>query len=482
MPRPGRGGQGRGGGDRGRGGDPGRSEGDRGRAGRGAEGGGGSRPGRPEPGGGAGGKERGGRREHARDADPPARGGGGDPARRDAAKQRPPDRPGGREAGFSAQGPQSRRSAPDSPPPPRGQGAGKLAGAKPAAASIEVGATENKPELLETLPIATAAGSAPRVLVSLGPQTKTDSPLPDLAPGDRLLAFAELELTTDADDPAHPGLIGNAYSYSPAVEATLLLAADAEAVAPQPGRAVELAGAPWRRDVSHQRHHAVVTFGDAELRVPKGGLPWSGPSFINLVVGAGHPDAKPGDVLLVGQNEKTPTVVQDMAGIRAVRFRPGDASEPPAEREATCLCAGVPVAKTETVVLSHELSDLAQGERLLVRGRLFTDADELASPARISTRLFVADSPTQTEPGGAAAAALSWKGHLSKFTGFNCLPGEGPQASSKYGVATVREAPGRSLYVNLVAVSGAPFGGLSPSEQLRVDAAQSSLDVTRFRP
>ena len=233
--------------------------------------------------------------------------------------------------------------------------------------------------------------------------------------------------------------------------------------------------------MSHQRHHAVVTFGDAELRVPKDGLSWSGPSFINLAVGASHPEANPGDVLLVGQNEKTPTVVQDMAGIRAVRFRPGDAAEPPAEREATCLCAGVPIAKAETVVLSHELPDLAQGERLLVRGRLVTDADGLASPARISTRLFIADSPTQTEPGGTAATALSWKGHLSKFTGFNCLPGEGPQASSKYGVATVRDAPGRSLYVNLVAVSGAPFGGLSPSEQLRVDTAQSSLDVTRFR-
>ncbi len=51
-------------------------------------------------------------------------------------------------------------------------------------------------------------------------------PLPELRGGDRLLAFAELELTTDAEDPNHPGLIGNAYSYSPTVEATMLLAAD----------------------------------------------------------------------------------------------------------------------------------------------------------------------------------------------------------------------------------------------------------------
>ncbi len=105
------------------------------------------------------------------------------------------------------------------------------------------------------------------------------------------------------------------------------------------------------------------------------------------------------------------------------------------------------------------------------------------SPRRRGSRRGCS-SPTRRlrpSPAGPPRTALSWKGHLSKFTGFNCLPGEGPQASSKYGVATVREAPGRSLYVNLVAVSGAPFGGLSPSEQLRVDTAQSSLDVTRFR-
>ena len=102
----------------------------------------------------------------------------------------------------------------------------------------------------------------------------------------------------------------------------------------------------------------------------------------------------------------------------------------------------VPIAKRETVVLSHELPDLAQGERLLVRGRLVTDADGLAAPARISTRMFIADAPDQTEPGGAAAASVTWKGHLSKFTGFNCIPGDGPQASSKYGVATVRRRRG----------------------------------------
>ena len=367
-------------------------------------------------------------------------------------------------------------------PPPAAQGVAPEPARrdrKAAGAAIAVGETENKPELLETLPIVTAPGSGRRVVLTLAGDTKTDSPLPDLAGGDRLLAMAELELTTDADDPNHPGLIGNAYTYSPNVEAVLLLAPSPDVVDTSQG-AIELSRAPWRQTVSHQHHHAVITFGDAEARIPEGGLPWQGPAHVNLVVEASSPDARDGDVMLVGQNETTPTVVQDMAGIRVVRFRPADAPEPAAERDASCLCAAVPVAKRETVVLSHELAGLRQGDQLLVRGTLVTDAAGLASPARISTRMFIADAPDQTDPGGDAAASVTWKGHLSKFTGFNCVPGEGPQTSRKYGVATIRRDPGASLYVNMVAVSGAPFGGLGPSDQLRVDTTRSSLEVVRF--
>jgi hypothetical protein len=372
---------------------------------------------------------------------------GGGRDRQPQQRDRPPARPGRREDPAADDGP-----------------------AGPPKTAIEVGATENKPELVETLAIATAPGSG-TVVLSLGRETKTETPLPDLAPGDRLLAFAELELTTDADDPNHPGLVGNAYSYAPDVTARLVLAGGAGDL-----DGIELSKSPWTQAVTHQRHHAVVTFGDAQARIPDG---WKG-GHVNLVVDASHPGAKPGDVLLVGQNEKTPTVVQDMAGIRVVRFRPGDAREPAPETQESCLCSGVPIAKQETVVLSQELANLQAGERLLVRGTLVTNADGLAAPARISTRMFIAEGPDQAEPGGAAAADVTWKGHLSKFTGFNCVPGEGAQTSRKYGVATVRQAPGRSLYVNLVAVSAAPFGGNAPTDQLPVDTGASSLSVTRF--
>ncbi len=224
--------------------------------------------------------------------------------------------------------------------------------------SIEIGATENKPELLETIPITTQPGSARRVALSLGPDSDTDSPLPDIAGGDRLEVLAELELTTDAPDPNHPGLIGNAYTYAPNVEATLLLAADATRHRGRP------AGdrARTRRGARRSATSATTAWSlsaTARSAVPAGGLPWGAGARINLVVGASHPQAQDGDVLLVGQNEKTPVVVQDMAGIRAVRFRPGErARSPPPQRQTSCLCSAIPVSKTRTVVLSQELAGL----------------------------------------------------------------------------------------------------------------------------
>jgi len=332
---------------------------------------------------------------------------------------------------------------------------------------------------VETVPIVQERKSGRRVVLSFGPQTSTETPFPDLEPGDRLRVFAELEATTDAADASHPGRIGNAYSYAPEVSAWLLLAASPEDAEAKPRGAIELAR-PWRQKVSHQHHHAVVTFDDAELRVPADGLPWRGPSSVNLVLGASHPQARRGDVLLIGQNEKTSVVVQDMAGIRVVRLRGPQEDQP--VRETACLCAGIPVAKTETVVLSHQLDDLQEGEQLLVRGNLVTDAAPLGYPARISTRLFLADSREQAEPGGSARAVASWKGQLSKFTGFNCIPAEGPRASRKFGVVAIRRAPGRPLFANMVAVSAAPFGGAARGDQLPIDTARSFLEVTRYPP
>ncbi|HLM30564.1 MAG TPA: hypothetical protein VK326_02765 [Solirubrobacterales bacterium] len=352
----------------------------------------------------------------------------------------------------------------------------------PAIRKVRVGSTGNDAELCETIPITKQRGRQRRVAMSFGSATRTDSPLPDLAPGDRLLVFAELEVTTDAEDAHHPGLIGKPYSYAPKVEARLLLAADDRQTEQRAGKAIALAP-PWREAVSHLRHHGVVVFPKGTFTVPAAGLPWGGDHHVNLVLGADHPRAKQGDLLLVGQNEQTPVVGQDMAGIRVVRLRPGTQRLQKPARDSTCRVNGIPVAKRDTVVFSHRLAGLRQGEQLFVTAQLTTDASTLGYAARISSRLFLADADDQPEPGGGVAGAVSsWKGNLSKTTGFNCLPAEGPQTTRKFGVLRLTADPGQPLYLNLVAVSADPFGGASANDKLPIVRSRSFLDVTRFPP
>ncbi len=305
-------------------------------------------------------------------------------------------------------------------------------------ASIEVGSTGNSPELLETIPIVAESGKGQLVVLSFGPGSETDLRLPEIAARDRLEVLAELELTTDAPVATHPGRIGNVYAYSPNVEATLLLAADSEAAGVKPGRAIALAK-PWVDAVSHERHHVVVTFGDGKLTVPADGLPWRGPSFVNVVVSASHPQATQGDLLLVGQNEKTPTVVQDMAGIRVVRFRPATTMAPAAQPASGCLCTGVPIAKRPTIVLSHELTDLAAGERLVAKAQVRRGDDPLGAGAqrlgqprrsqrcpirRHSGRRHPAHRYGEQRARGHPLAGLSIGGHTcperSDFPAFSC--------------------------------------------------------------
>lgn len=345
---------------------------------------------------------------------------------------------------------------------------------------VLVGATNNDPELVETVPI-TRAGAPKQwtVVMRLSEKTKTETPLPDLAPGDKLVVYVELEVTTDAASASNPGLIGHPYSYAPRVEARFLLAGDPTAVAPAPGKAISIAPAAYS-ECSQQRHHLVLRLGGAGFVIPRSGLGWKTANAINVALSASHPQARSGDRLLIGENEPTKIVDQDIAGIRVVRFRPGSQAARTPLRQSKPLVRSIAVAKKPTVVYSQALRGLRRDEQLLVHGRLLTDAADVGYPARVSTRLILADSPTATDPGATAQAVASWKGNLSKENGFNCLVGEGPMPSDKYGVLKMLQASPRELYLNMTATSSAPFEASStPGDPLPIHGG-GFLDVSRF--
>ncbi len=72
------------------------------------------------------------------------------------------------------------RAKPEKPSRPDRQTKPARPGKEAPGTSIEVGATENKPELIETIPITTQAGSGRRVALSLGPTRTPDRPSPTL--------------------------------------------------------------------------------------------------------------------------------------------------------------------------------------------------------------------------------------------------------------------------------------------------------------
>ncbi len=350
---------------------------------------------------------------------------------------------------------------------------------------VRVAATGDYAERYKTIPIKRPADRTRMVVISLGPGSDPDLSLPDLRPGDRLWVGAELEVTTDVE-PGQKGLIGRrAYRYAPEVEARLLLAKHATTTERRSGRARELAAD--RQTVSHRKHHHVVVFVGAEYVIPSSGLGWRGRSYLNLALSATSRFAKPGNVLLVGQNDQNPAtgrwrVGQDMGQLSVVRLRPATQSAPVEAGAAVRIATRIPIRTSKrTVVYSRPLEGLEKGEQLAVTARLWVSAAHLGYAARISTRLFLAESETQEEPGGWSRDGASFRGRVTKLNGFNCVPETGGTGRpAKVGVLRMLKTPRRRLYLNLVAVGGDPETRAKAGDELKV--LDGAIEVTRYPP
>jgi hypothetical protein len=345
---------------------------------------------------------------------------------------------------------------------------GAMPPASPPRPRLLVASSGKGSERVTAVPITTAPGRSPAVAMSLGPHGRNRTcRLPDLRPGDRLVVTAECEVTTDT---AARGVtnVGRPYAFGPLVQAQLLLAARPEETAPRKGRALRI-GKLKRQRVTQLSHHHVVAFGEVGFTVPRQGLPWeAAATCLNLVLSASHPNAHRGNVLIVGENEPDGTVGADKGRLNAIRLRPGGQPARGAVPSRRPLVETIPVDKTKkTVVFSQRMSGLQKGEQLSVRCALETSAAHLGYPARISTRIFLADSRAQTETGGRAQKVGSEGGELCENNGFNCA-GKGTCTTRRAGVLRIEDDAGSNLYLNVVAVSGDPHRHGKPGDSLRV--------------
>ncbi len=343
-------------------------------------------------------------------------------------------------------------------------------------------------ELDDRISITKAPGSGMRVIMSFGTSKDPDESLPDLRPGDLLEVSAELEVTTDLTPEelkanGGKGCASKPYAYAPKLHASLLLAKDAKAVAEAKGQAVRI-GATKTAVVDHHQHHWVIVFDRAKLPVPSW---WSGNGVVNLVLDASNPEAASGHCLLVGQNEPDGTVGRDMSAISVCRLRPAGQPLPGWTRSATLKTTGLKIREAERawkVIYSMPLDNLTKDEQLRVHAKIVPSTKQLGLPARLSTRIFLADAPDRIEPDdGYASRIASSKGRISKINGTNCLPDGKSPATEKIGVMRVAKSAdkGKRLYLNVVGVGGDPAKKARPGNQLAL-LPQGFLEMQRFAP
>lgn len=354
---------------------------------------------------------------------------------------------------------------------------------------VLVATTGNDSELVSTLPIQTAAGSTPQVVMSL-PATA----LGPLALGDRLLANSELEVTTDCLA-QETRCVGRPYGYDPTVEAQLVLAPDPSSTGG--ADTVPLSGIQRHRCVQRlpdREHHCTLAFLWPALTMANP-TPFCFPAscYVNLVADAYNPAALPGDVLIVGEDEPDGTTKQDKGRVNAIRLRPNAPGPEPHGRVTTRvhrtpltsqLEVGSASDRNPTVVFSQPLRHLRSGDQLAAWANMRTDVSRLSYNVLVQSKLIVTSRPDATKVTHLAKQVTDLDGELTEANGFNCTQAATPCRTLKAGVGSmIADARDRSgspvpLYVNLVTGTMAKRASATPGDTVAVPGG--ALRVTRY--
>jgi hypothetical protein len=373
------------------------------------------------------------------------------------------------------------------PQPPPG-------GSEPASI-VRIGTTRDDSELVRTLPIARRDGKAERVVMSLDP-----SRLPVLRPGARATASAEVEVSTTCLERS-PRCVGRPYRFNPLVSAELVLANRRGLTrGPHAMPISRRKSIRCRQQRPNRNHHCVIVFSHVKFVVEGDHRPCGGRHcYLNLVMGASHPNSRRGDRLVIGTDTADGRVAQDRGRVNLVRIRDPEGttgSKPVASvgRAETPLQDSLPVAQPgrppqKQVVYSMQLADARKGEMLSVTGSVETSIGHLDSNVHLLSRLILAPNSTATTPGAVGRSFGNPHGEISEGNGFNCTQGpsafQTPCLTRKVGLQRIRrdavDTAGQPvpLFVNLVVGAGAT---LRKPHGKSAEVTGGSLKVIRYAP
>ncbi len=297
-------------------------------------------------------------------------------------------------------------------------------------------------------------------------------PAAALRRGDILRATAELQLSTTCVLP-EPRCIGSRYSYSPRMDAQVVLASSPNATG---GSSADPISKVRTKRCNQQRpnrnHHCVFVFGDAVRRVKNAGNLPCPPNacFLNVIASADHPNAGAGDVVIVGADRPDGSVDGDKARIDGLLER-GDVPPPQTKEGDQKMRDTVPITPSgdgpagQRVVRSLRLDGLRKGDVIRISARQRIGISSVPYNVFIGTRMILSTSPTETRTNGFVANVISSGGEITEQNGFNCTQGESahqdPCNAPKAATAVVkRRMPERGgepkpVFVNIV-MTGLP--------------------------
>lgn len=370
--------------------------------------------------------------------------------------------------------------------------AGGMAGlALPAAAGEDQGSIHptlsgDDAEARETVPVSSHPGAEPRVALS----TPISSPSA-LRRGDLIRVSAELQVTTTCVDEKQR-CIGRPYDFSPRITARLLLARGRTTTQGRKLSRQHELECNQRRP--NRNHHCVFVFAGIEEQVRNSRrLPCPAERcFVNVVVTASHPQARPNNLIVLGYDRPDGSVGTDKARLDLLVER-GTVNGPKVVESTTEARAAVPIepggGQGRRVLYSVRLDGLRRGDVLLARARQLMSIAGLPYNVFVGTRLVMAKDPGDTRPRGIARRAAALGGEVSELNGFNCTHGASayrdPCQTRKAAMTRIRHTPMRAgkpapLYLNLVGAGLEKLANAGAGDRMRV-LDGGYLRVARYR-
>lgn len=275
------------------------------------------------------------------------------------------------------------------------------------------GINEKKtPELVKTIPI--SRKGEPKTIV----QVQGDD-FPTVKPGDTVEVFSEVEVSVTCLEP-DPACVGKRYTFSPKVEASVVLANGTSRRGLRIGEAERIT---CSQDLPNRNHHCVVTVHRKKTITQ---APNCAPQCsLNLVVKASHPKAKRGNVLVIGTDTDN-GIDQNRAALSAGVFSPDETYDPRLIKTTNRVVRNVDVHPSDTkevTVASVKLERLTQGEVLAIDAKAVASIGHLPYNTLTQGQIVLSEKRLSSDNHGIPLSVATRNGNLTSKNGFNCTQG-----------------------------------------------------------